>query len=200
MDPQAGYVFAVASQGLYRRALSAAQSSAWTRVLAPCAGIGISGVSCGGSGYYADIADDLAVQPGSSGRTLVADVAWRSGAAYNGFYYSNDAGTTWTEANPTGAINPKEIGNATFAYAADGSKLYVVMESPTLINKAGSKTVLAGVFLSPNGSINGPYSQIATSTVLANSGSAMKQTTIGKGYQPGIQAWYNQSLGVDPNN
>ena len=111
-----------------------------------------------------------------------------------------DAGATWHLANPAGAINPKEIGNATFAYAADGSKLYVVMESPTLLNKAGSKTVLAGVFLSPNGSINGPYNQIATSTVLANSGSAMKQTTIGKGYQPGIQAWYNQSLGVDPSN
>jgi len=75
-----------------------------------------------------------------------------------------------------------------------------VMESPVLINKAGAKTVLAGVYLSANGSINGPYNQIATSPVLANSGSAMKQTIIGKGYQPGIQAWYNQSLGVDPNN
>ena len=200
LDTAAGYVFAVTSRGLYRRSLSAAQSTPWQRVLAPCAGIGITGVTCGTTSYYADIANDLAVQPGSNGQSLVANVAWRSGASYNGFYYSNDAGTTWHLANPTGAINPKEIGNATFAYAADGSKLYVVMESPTLLNKAGSKTVLAGVFLSPNGSISGPYNQIATSTVLANSGSAMKQTTIGKGYQPGIQAWYNQSLGVDPNN
>jgi len=200
MDPQAGYVFAVASQGLYRRALSAAQTSAWTRVLAPCAGIGISGVSCGVSGYYADIADDLAVQPGSSGRTLVADVAWRSGAAYNGFYYSTDGGTTWTEANPTGAINPKEIGNATFAYSADGSRLYVVMESPVLINKAGSNTVLAGVYVSPSGAVAGPYNQIATSSQLAASGSALKIPVGGKGYQPGIQAWYDQSLAVDPAN
>ncbi len=200
VDAAAGYVFAVTSSGVYRRALSASQSTAWDRVLAPCAGVGISGVPCGTTSYYADIANDLAVQPGSNGRSLVANVAWRSGASYNGFYYSDDAGTTWHLANPQGAINPKQIGNATFAYAADGSKLYVVMESPTLINKAGSKTVLAGVFVSPNGSVNGPYNQIATSTVLANSGSAMKQTRIGKGFQPGIQAWYNQSLGVDPAN
>ena len=200
LDAAAGYVFAVTSRGVYRRSLTAAQSSPWQQVLAPCAGVGITGVACGTSAYYADIANDLAVQPGSNGQDLVANVAWRSGASYNGFYYSTDAGTTWHLANPTGAINPKEIGNATFAYAADGSKLYVVMESPVLMNKAGAKTVLAGVYLSPNGSINGPYKQIATSTVLANSGSAMKQTRIGKGYQPGIQAWYNQSLGVDPNN
>src|SRR6266568_2671271 len=200
LDAPAGYVFAVTSHGIFRRGVGDSQSAAWQKVLAPCAGIGISGVPCGALDFYADIANDLVVQPGSKGQTLVANVAWRSGASYNGFYYSNDAGTTWHLANPAGAINPKEIGNATFAYAADGSKLYVVMESPTLINKAGSKTVLAGVFLSSNGSINGPYTQIATSTLLANSGSAMKQTTIGKGYQPGIQAWYNQSLGVDPSN
>jgi hypothetical protein len=199
LDTAAGYVFAVTSNGVYRRSLSAPQATAWQRVLAPCAGVGIAGIPCGTSTYYADIANDLAVQPGSGGQSLVANVAWRSGASYNGFYYSTDAGTTWHLANPTGAINPKEIGNATFAYAADGSRLYVVMESPTLLNK-GAGSVLAGVFVSPSGSINGPYNQIATSSVLANSGSAMKQTEIGKGYQPGVQAWYNQSLGVDPAN
>ena len=168
LDAAAGYVFAVTSNGIYRRTLSAAQSSTWQRVLAPCAGVGISGIPCGTSQFYSDIANDLAVQPGSGGRSLVANVAWRSGASYNGFYYSGDGGTTWHLANPTGAINPKEIGNATFAYAADGSKLYVVMESPVLINKANATTVLAGVFVSPSGSINGPYNQIATSSVLAN--------------------------------
>lgn len=200
VDAAAGYMFAVTSKGIYRRSLTAAQSSPWQQVLAPCAGAGISGVACGTSAYYADIANDLAVQPGSNGQSLVANVAWRSGASYNGFYYSNDAGATWHLANPGGAINPNDIGNATFAYAADSSRLYVVMESPTLLNKAGSKTALAGVYVSPSGNINGPYNLIATSTVLANSGSAMKQTVIGKGYQPGIQAWYNQSLGVDPAN
>jgi hypothetical protein len=200
LDTAAGYVFAVTSNGVYRRALSAAVSSPWQQVLAPCAGVGVSGIACGTSQVFADIANDLAVQPGSGGQSLVANVAWRSGASYNGFYYSSDAGTTWHLANPTGAINPKEVGNATLAYAADGSKLYVVMESPVLINKPNANSVLAGVFVSPNGSINGPYNQIATSSVLANSGSAMKKTAIGPGFQPGIQAWYNQSLAVDPAN
>src|SRR5260370_34707761 len=74
------------------------------------------------------------------------------------------------------------------------------MEWPILSNDPRAKSGLAGVYVSPTGNINGAFNQIGTSTVLANSGSAMKQTTIGKGYQPGIQAWYNQSLGVDPNN
>ena len=37
-------------------------------------------------------------------------------------------------------------------------------------------------------------------TRLANSGSAMKLTVMGSGYQPGTQAWYDQSLAVDPAN
>jgi hypothetical protein len=201
-DPDAGYVFAVTSQGVYRRSVTAPQTTAWQRVLAPCAGVGIGGVTCGTSSYFADIANDLAIQPGSHGLKLVADVAWRSGAGYNGFYYSSDGGASWQVANPQGAINPHDIGNATFAYSADGSRLYVVMESPTLLNKsAGGQSgysALAGVFASGNGDVNGPYAQVATSSALANSGSAMKKTEIGPGYQPGTQAWYDQSLAVDP--
>ncbi|MGW1803031.1 glycosyl hydrolase [Streptomyces sp. NPDC001984] len=200
-DKAAGYVFAATSHGVFRRALSATQSSAWTKVLAPCAGVGISGVSCGTTSYFADIANDIAVRPGSDGTKLLANVAWRSGAAYNGFYYSDDAGTTWKRANPTGAINPAEIGNASFAYAADGSKLYVSMESPKLINKSsgsGVYTVLAGVYASESGNADGPFKQIANSSQLSASGSAMKINAIGAGYQPGTQAWYDQVIAVDP--
>ena len=35
---------------------------------------------------YRDIVNDVVVQPGTHGRTLLANVAWRSGASYNGFY------------------------------------------------------------------------------------------------------------------
>jgi len=203
-DTDAGSLFAATSHGVFRRALSAAQSDPWQKVLAPCAGVGVSGVTCGVSDAYADIVSDVAIQPGTGGKRIVADVAWRSGAAYNGFYYSDDAGVTWHKANPLGAINPKDIGNATFAYAADGSRLYVVMESPTLLNKSPGKnapySVLAGVFVSPSGDVNGSYNQIATSQQLAASGSAMKLNTIGAGYQPGAQAWYDQSLTVDPTD
>ena len=201
-DTDAGYIFAASSHGVFRRPLGASSGTAWTKVLAPCAGIGGSGVACGTSAYYADIANDVVVQPGSGGKRILANLAWRSGAGYNGFYYSADGGTTWAEANPLGAINPKEIGNATFAYSADGSRLYVVMESPVLLNKAARPnapdSVLAGVYVSPNGDVNGPYNQIASSAQLASSGSAMALHTIGPGYQPGVQAWYDQSLIVDP--
>lgn len=201
-DPEANYAFAATSHGVYRRALNAGSSTAWQKVLAPCAGVGITGVACGTSQYYADIADDLVVQPGSGGKRLLANVAWRGGASYNGFYYSDDAGTTWRLANPQGAVNPRDIGNATFAYAADGSKLYVALESPALYNKnTGAQapySILAGVFVSNSGDVNGPYNQIATSSKLADSGSAMKLTVMGPGYQPGTQAWYDQSLAVDP--
>ncbi|MBW5481806.1 glycosyl hydrolase [Streptomyces bambusae] len=200
-DTEAGYVFAASSHGVYRRALAAPQPAAWERVLAPCAGVGVTGISCGASSFFADLANDLAVQPGTGGKRLVANLAWRSGAGYNGFYYSDDAGTTWRRANPGGAINPAEIGNASFAYAADGSRLYVVMESPELLNKAtgsGASSSLAGVYVSKSGAVDGPYSQIATSSKLATSGSAMKITRIGAGYQPGTQAWYDQVIGVDP--
>ncbi|MFI9255444.1 WD40/YVTN/BNR-like repeat-containing protein [Streptomyces sp. NPDC053069] len=202
-DKAAGYVFAASSHGVFRRPLSAGQSTAWTKVLAPCASVGISGVSCGVDSHYADIANDIAVQPGTGGTKLLANVAWRSGAAYNGFYYSDDAGTTWKRANPTGAINPAEIGNAAFAYAADGSRLYVSMESPKLLNKSsgsGVYSVLAGVYVSQSGNASGSFKQIATSSSLSASGSAMKINEIGSGYQPGSQAWYDQVVAVDPSD
>ncbi|MFF9208813.1 MULTISPECIES: WD40/YVTN/BNR-like repeat-containing protein [unclassified Streptomyces] len=200
-DQAAGYVFAASSHGVFRRPLTAGATTAWTKVLAPCAGVGIGGVACGVNAAYADIANDIAVQPGTGGRKLLANVAWRSGAAYNGFYYSDDAGTTWKRANPTGAINPAEIGNAAFAYAADGSRLYVSMESPKLLNKSsgsGVYSVLAGVYVSRSGDAGGPFQQLATSSSLSASGSAMKIKEIGSGYQPGSQAWYDQVIAVDP--
>ena len=61
--------------------------------------------------------------------TLIANCAWRSGAAYNGFYLSTDGGNTWALINPKGALNPQDVGRGTFAYSADGSQLYVVLES-----------------------------------------------------------------------
>lgn len=200
-DKEAGYAFAASSHGLFRRPLTAGQSTPWTKVLAPCAGTGVSGIACGTTPEFADIANDIAVQPGGGGKKLLADVAWRGGAGYNGFYYSDDAGTSWHRANPTGAINPAETGNASFAYAADGSKLYVSMESPKLLNKAsggGVSSVLAGVYVSESGNADGAFKQIATTAKLSASGSAMKLNAIGAGYQPGTQAWYDQTVAVDP--
>ena len=197
IDSANGRVFVAASRGLYSHPLSGDVSTPWTKVLAPCAQ-GLS--SCTDVGVsYRDIANDVVVQPGTGGKVILANVAWRSGAAYNGFYLSRDGGTTWTKTNPLGAINPKDIGNATLQYSADGSQLYVVLESPAAL-MAGQASALAGVYVSKSGEAAGPYSLIANASTLAQSGSAERKQRIGGGYQPGVQAWYNQFIGVDPTN
>ena len=151
---------------------------------------------------YKNIVNDLAIDPKNPNHVIAA-VGWRSGdPTYNGFYETTDGGQTWTRINPTGAINPKEIGNVSFAYAADGSKLYAMNQSPTLLNKLTGtvNSYLDGIYVSNSGKIEGPWSKIGDSHKLANSGSALKQSVSGKGYGPGIQAWYNQLLIVDPTN
>ncbi|MGZ4505628.1 MAG: hypothetical protein ACXVX0_00130 [Blastococcus sp.] len=189
-------VFVAGSRGLYAHSLSTL-TGAWTQVLAPCAQ-GLA--TCTDvNANYRDITNDVVVQPGTNGNVIVANVAWRSGAAYNGFYESTDGGTTWAKINPGGAINPKDVGNATMQYSADGSRLYVVLESPNALN-SGAASALAGVYVSPSGGAAGPYNQIANPSVLAQSGSAERKQAIGAGYQPGVQAWYNQFVGVDPAN
>lgn len=189
-------VFATGSRGLYAHALNSTAGT-WTRVLAPCAQALVSCTDVNEN--YRDIVNDVVVQPGTNGRVIVANVAWRSGAAYNGFYASNDGGTTWVKINPGGAINPKDVGNATMQYSADGGRLYVVLESPAALT-SGAASALAGVYVSRSGAAAGPYSQIANPSVLAQSGSAERKQAIGPGYQPGVQAWYNQFIGVDPAN
>jgi hypothetical protein len=150
---------------------------------------------------YKNIANDVAVDPANPNH-IIAAIAWRSGDSYNGFYETKDAGKTWAKINPTGAIPANDIGYVTFAYSAEGSKLYAINQSPTLLNKLTGtvNSYLDGIYVSNNGSIAGPWSKIADSQKLANSGSALKQAVGGKGFGPGIQAWYNQSLIVDPAN
>ncbi len=196
-----GRVFAATSRGVWSH--STTGNEAWRFLYAPNPSYLPGGANAGAANApYKNLAQDLAIQPGTNGQRIVADIAWRSGDTYNGFYRSNDGGTTWAKVNPTGAINPKEIGNAEFAYSSDGSKLYTVVESTVLLNKGTGvgNTVLAGVYVSNNGSVDGPWSQIADTRKLSNSGSALKQALIGMGYGPGVQAWYNNFIQVDPAN
>jgi hypothetical protein len=165
--------------------------------------------ACPANAPYANIANDLAVDP-KNDQHLIAAIGWRSGALsiggtvidYNGFYESNDGGVTWAHINPQGGIDTTDIGNVSFAFSANGSKLYAINQSPRLLNKLTGtvNSYLDGIYVSNNGNPAGPWSKIAESTKLANSGSALKQTVGGKGYGPGIQAWYNQFLAVDPSN
>ncbi len=181
-----GNVFAATSMGLYKRSATDLTSS-WTRVLKPCVGQH-------GTTYISDVA----VRPGTSGRSVVAVVGWRAGSACNGFYVSGDGGATFTRTTVTGSINDGQIGRTTLAYSADGSMLYAVVQSSQLFNLPSASqggTNLMGVFAVPAATPAGPWTTIAEWSKLAASGSALQAS---RGYAPGVQSWYNQFLAVDP--
>jgi photosystem II stability/assembly factor-like uncharacterized protein len=148
--------------------------------------------------YGLSFVNDVEVKPGTDGQTVVTNMAWRSGAAYNGFYFSEDGGDTWAQAKLNGAINPKEVGSASMDYASDG-RLYTLIESPRLLNNPGistGNTVLDGIYVSMTGNPEGPWSRIANYRKLQRSGSAL----VFQGFAPGVQAWYNQFIGADPSD
>jgi hypothetical protein len=147
-----------------------------------------------------NIANDVQIDPNNEDHILAA-LGWRNGAAYNGFYESMDGGNHWTRINPTGGLDATDIGYANFAYSTDGKKLYVINQSPKRLNKPGvQNTLLDGVYESDKG-LYGPWNRIASSDKLGSqgSGSALGGTQ-GRGYSPGVQSWYNQSIAVDPAN
>ena len=187
-----GHVYAATSKGLFRA--NANGSGSWAKMF-DAATFGFTPIP-----YGMSIVNDVAVKPGTSGQVIVANMAWRNGAPYNNLYVSRDGGTTWSPAKTGGSINDKDIGRMSLAYAADGSKLYAMNESIFLFNRPSiqnGNTVLDGVFVSANGDPEGPYDRIANYRNLETSGSALNHS---KGYSPGIQAWYNQVLGVDPSD
>ena len=142
---------------------------------------------------------DVAVRPQTQGRSVVAVVGWRAGSPCNGIYASDDGGATFTRRTAQGAINDSQIGRTTLAYSSDGSRLYALVQSSTLYNHpstAQGGTLLMGVFVSPTGRPEGSWNKIAEWSKLAAAGSALKKQSAG--YHPGVQAWYNQFLAVDP--
>jgi hypothetical protein len=189
-----GTVYAATSRGVWKHDAST-NAGAWRRVLYPVPDPVVNGVSRPDlQSPYADICNDVAIEPGSAGQHVLVNCAWRDGAAYNGFYYSADGGEHYTLVNPAGALNPQDVGRTTFAYSKDGSQLYALVESMTQYTHS-FQTALAGVFVSPNGGPAGPWNKIASPDSLAANGSALKNAVF---YHPGIQAWYNQFLDVDP--
>jgi photosystem II stability/assembly factor-like uncharacterized protein len=190
----AGSVYAATSRGLWKHPAST-NAGAWTRVLYPVPDPVVNGVpQPAQQSPYNNICNDIAIEPASGGQRLLVNCAWRGGAAYNGFYYSTDFGHTFARVNPTGGLNPQDVGRTTFAYAADGSRLYALVESMTHYTNS-NQTALSGIFVSPSGTATGPWNKIAGPGELASKGSALKNAVF---YRPGVQAWYNQFLDVDP--
>ncbi|GHD91299.1 glycosyl hydrolase [Streptomyces naganishii] len=146
---------------------------------------------------YKNIANDIAVDPANPDKVVLA-VGWRGGDAYNGFY-AKDAkgGAGWQRLTGLGDLpsDSADVGNVTFARSADGSRYYAIDQSPAQ-TAANPDSGLAGIYVSKSGSPTGPWTRIADYKQLRDSGSALT----GAGYEPGIQAWYNQFLAVDPKN
>jgi hypothetical protein len=189
-----GNVYAATSGGLWRRSTSDL-TSPWTLVLKP-------DPNPGNNPYRTSFITDVVVRPTTNGAVVLAADGWRGAGdppadtKYNGFYMSTNHGLagSFSEISLTGAINAKDIGRTTFAYSSDGSMLYALVESPSALLAGG--VPLQGVFLSSNGDPQGPWALIADTNKLCASGSGGCST----GVPPGVQAWYNEFLAVDPNN
>ena len=184
-----GNVYDASNNGLWRRSATSIHSP-WTLVLKP-------DPNPTSNPYQTSFITDVVVEPGSGGATVLAADGWRgqgnppADTAFNGFYRSTNHGQagTFSELTLSGAINAGDIGRTTFSYSSDGSKLYAMIEAPSTLG-------LQGIFVSANGNPSGPWMLVASSTTLCNSGSGGCST----GVTPGVQAWYNQFLVVDPNN
>nr|WTB33388.1 glycosyl hydrolase [Streptomyces sp. NBC_00830] len=144
---------------------------------------------------YKNITNDIAVDPKDPSKVMLA-VGWRSGDTYNGFYAQKNG--TWQKVTTgLGSLpsDPDNVGQVTFAGSADGSRYYAIDQSPEQLN-TNPDSSLEGIYVSKSGSPFGPWSKIADYKQLANSNSALTDP----GYMPGVQAWYNQFLTVDPVN
>ncbi len=202
-SPDGAWVYAASSFGVWRHSTSDLTAE-WQPVFVPHPD-SLPGGSTAGPGAYADnYVTDVAVDPADPGHVVVA-YGWVAGGAANGWYdgrYS-DGAWTFTRSNVAGAITTTDIGRTTFAWAGNGT-LYALVQNPDHAATGVSYSELEGVFRSRAG-ISGPWAKIADSQKLSQSGSALDPTVNGAGavfagYQPGVQAWYNQFLAVDPAN
>ncbi|MEV6495691.1 glycosyl hydrolase, partial [Actinoplanes sp. NPDC051633] len=183
-----GLVYAATTRGLWRHSTDPKRHrEPWQLVLMP------NPASDGDvTKPYDNIVNDVLIPPVERGATVLANAAWRSGAAYNGFYLSTIGGApgSFTKQPLTGDVNNADVGNAEFAVSGNGRRFTMVLEQPSTVGVASN---LQGVFVA--GAVLGPWTKIADSTELENSGSAIG---VDQNYPVGIQAWYNNFIEVDP--
>ena len=120
--------------------------------------------------------------------------------------------TGWNQ-NPTGSSDP--IGRVKLAFSPDGGRLYALVadaglrSSRSVADQAiplglGHDTSLNGIYLSESldDEATAPvwYLKATSETLTAAPGSAQPVLSAASqlGYQPGIQAWYNGWIAVDP--
>jgi len=139
----------------------------------------------------------------------------------NGIYRSTDGGVSFTRADESpGFASQSKIGRIEVGAATgpdqDHGYLWAMVQDADAINGAGCavldapvdcspsgaptgiNTILDGIYMSPD--FGDTWVQIATAEEFQgpNTGSALNGTAQALGYQPGVQAWYNQFVEVDP--
>ncbi|MFJ3305904.1 glycosyl hydrolase [Streptomyces sp. NPDC086549] len=190
-----GKVWAATSEGVWSHSTKKL-TGAWKQEFAPNPDYLPGGSKASDpSAAYKNIANDIAIDPKDPAKVVLA-VGWRSGDDYNGFYTRVNG--TWTRITSGLGDLPADadgVGNVTFARSADGSRYYAIDQSPEQLN-TNPDSGLEGIFVSKSGSPAGPWTKIADYKGLAADGSALTTS----GYMPGIQAWYNQFLTVDPSD
>jgi hypothetical protein len=191
--PRNKVIYAATNQGLYR---SADKGATWTRVLAPG----------GTTDLYGNFVTDVVFMPKTGRTQILAAIGWRGnpggGAdANNGLWLSTDSGLTFSKLSPTGFPAQQNLGRISLAVQnATPNLIYAVIQDAVLMNTPGANTVLNGVYKTTAGP-NGPWQLVATSQVFAaDPNSALSPDKIGPTYQPGIQAWYNQYVVIDPTD
>jgi hypothetical protein len=196
-----GTVWVATLRGIYSHSATGSFATPWNLSFAPNPSYLPGGAKEDDpNAAYKNIVNDIAIDPNNPDH-IIAGVGWRSGDSYNGFYQTRDGGAHWRKVNLLGGLDKNDIGNVSFAWAANGSRLYVMNQSPMRIQSLAAipMTYLDGIYVSKSGRLAGPWTRIATANKLASSGSALAKQ-FGVGYRPGIQSWYNQFLLVDPNH
>ncbi|HWL37452.1 MAG TPA: hypothetical protein VNQ77_14805 [Frankiaceae bacterium] len=207
----AGNTVLVGTQwGLFR---SDDLGDSFSRATLPTGGTGESDKAFG------NFVTDVRFQPGSEDNALAA-VGWRSGGIGTaaGLYRTTDGGASWTKVNATGfgtaSTSTDPIGRVTLAYdERDGQENVVwalIQDAGKLNNEPFPVDIAVGAEANTT-NLNGIYRsadngatwvvQANNQTLMGAAGSGISTTNVplNGNYGPGVQAWYNQYVAVDPS-
>jgi hypothetical protein len=204
-------VYVATQKGLF---YSNDKGTTWKRAILPTAGSGES------TKAFGNFVTDVRVHPDHPERVTAA-VGWRSGGIQPapGLYRSTDSGATWTKMTATGfgsgSVSTDPIGRVSLAYydgpdASLHDHLYAVIQDAGKLNNEpfpvasplppqANTNNLNGIYRSPDD--GNTWVLLANNTTLgAAPGSGISTTNIplNGNYGPGVQAWYNNYIIVEP--
>ena len=183
----AGSVYAATSRGLWKHAATT-DAGAWTRVLYPGAGSVVNGVAASRSAVALQQHLQRRRDPAGQRRPARASPT-APGAAAPPTTASTLRPTAARRSRgsiPTARSTRRTSAARTFAYSADGSQLYALVESMTHYTNS-NQTALGGVYVSPSGNVDGPVEQdrrLAASS--PSKGSALKNSVGLPARHPGL--------------